>query len=725
MLKTLCAFLLAILSVCIFADTYTLSNDNISVEITTEGNTAYFSSIINKRTNTENIEKSTGEVRNMWYFQAKVADQFASEPIDMFPKDAEKLSVSSSPNKIVLTWKNVKKADWNKGFDVIVTGELGKVTPLNNDISHYNPISDTLWDIKIISHTKDYAIWLINFPNIIVHFATGDEFFSGLGGGYIEKENIPGDRPNLKTYHNLEWVPYPVGDMPMQLMYSTQKGSGVYLCPEDTEGWHKHFKYRSLTDKAVDYSLELHPNDQGVGGVSFNQAYKFNISAFDGDWFDAVKTYRAWGIKAGAAPFKKGPIQYRKDFPEWVKKNVFWGNDYQTYIAGGVPSAFHLYSWWNWPHDEGYPEMLPAKMTSLQPWLDRFEKAHQNFIFYTNCHLIDTEVSELYKKYGDEICNLTEDGTIQKYHWAHGQNSATCPNMPQLKEIAVNLNKFLVSEYGSDGVYLDELTMLEPEPCFNKKHGHTLGTGNRPVKAYSDIMEAIHQECSKVADKPIIIFSEGTAEPFPCDMELDLQANADRPYGKAAYYSGYRIIWGMQYNPYDFEPSEQPGIAKMAYTLIGGWQLGWYENLPTGKDYKDFPDFTAYQKGACLARNYAIDYFSLGEFVRAVKITSDIPYVDTPVELIPNEKTELQHVPGVQTSSWNLNGKTMIVFTNITKEPELVAWESTAHDLYLEKDRLYTISEGYPEKKAMGKGFNIFKSAFTIKPLETVIIIVE
>ena len=179
MLKTLCAFLLTILSVCIFAETYTLSNDNITVEITTEGNTAYFSSIINKHTNTENIEKSTGETRNMWSFQAKVADQFASEPIDMLPADAEKLSVSSSPNKIVLTWKNVKKADWNKGFDIIVTGEIGKVTPSNEKIFHYDPISDTLWHIKIISHTKDYAIWLINFPNIIVHFATGDEFFSG------------------------------------------------------------------------------------------------------------------------------------------------------------------------------------------------------------------------------------------------------------------------------------------------------------------------------------------------------------------------------------------------------------------------------------------------------------------------------------------------------------------------------------------------------------------
>ncbi|MBQ0105041.1 MAG: hypothetical protein KBT47_03275, partial [Armatimonadetes bacterium] len=333
--------------------------------------------------------------------------------------------------------------------------------------------------------------------------------------------------------------------------------------------------------------------------------------------------------------------------------------------------------------------------------------------------------SELYKKYGDSIVNLDEKLERKKFHWGTGSNAATCPSLDILHKTAIDLNTFLVKEYGSDGVYLDELTMIEPEPCFNKDHGHPVGTGNRWVKEYSELMTEIMESASKVSDKPIVIFSEGTAEPYPCDMELDLQTNADRPYGKAAYYSGYRIIWGMQYNPYDFEPSQQPGIAKMGYTLCGGWQLGWYQYMPTGKDYKDYPEFTKYQLGACKAREYAIDYLSMGEFVRQVKITNDIPYVDTPVELNPNENSKLQHLPSVMTSSWNLDGKTMILFTNITNEEQRLVWESTAKDLYLENDRLYAICEEIPVKKDMGKRYNDIKSQFIISPLETVVVIVE
>ncbi|MBQ0104522.1 MAG: hypothetical protein KBT47_00620, partial [Armatimonadetes bacterium] len=394
----------------VYCKDYSFSTDKVSVTLTQEDKSVYFSSIINKNTNTECIRKEIGKKNNIWAFQVKKSREYASDPIDMLPTDAEKLTVKNG-NKIVLTWKNVKKTDWKSGFDVIVTGEK------SND--------ETLWHIKINSKTEDWGIWQVNFPFVTVKFEDGDEAFCGLFGGDISHENKPGKRISGHGYNDLPWCPYPVGDMPMQLFYFTQKGSGVYLCPEDTEGWHKHFKAPALGDKEVEYNLELYPNDQGVGGVSYSQAYKFNICAFDGDWFDGVKKYRVWGIKAGAAPFANGRIADRKDFPEWVKKNVYWGNDYQKLITGNVETAFHLYAWWNWPHDEGYPEMLPAKMTSLQPWLNRFEKANQNFVFYTNCHLIDTAASELYKKYGDSIVNLDEKLERKKFHWGTGSNAAT------------------------------------------------------------------------------------------------------------------------------------------------------------------------------------------------------------------------------------------------------------------------------------------------------------
>ena len=124
----------------------------------------------------------------------------------MLPGDANNFKVSKSYNKIVFTWLDVKKEDWNKGFDVIVTGEKSGL--------------ETSWHIKIISKTEEYGIWQINFPNIVFRFRTGDTWFSGLFGGNIETVNDPNTRPGGHGLVKLPWVPYPVGDMAIYDRYT-------------------------------------------------------------------------------------------------------------------------------------------------------------------------------------------------------------------------------------------------------------------------------------------------------------------------------------------------------------------------------------------------------------------------------------------------------------------------------------------------------------------------
>ena len=703
-----------ILSINISAADWTIKTNKLKISLKVlTSNTVYFSSIENRETNTETILPNPGKIQNIWAFDVKKSMEFSSDPITLTGEDAKELSVTENRNTIVLTWKDVKKNNMTKGFDVIVTGKK------NGD--------DINWNINIKSNTKEWAVWNCNFPQITLSFRNGDELFSGLLGGHIETTNVPGHRPSVPGFDFLPWYPYPVGDVPMQMISLTKGGSGIYLCPLDTEGWHKHFKIPSINTEEIEYSIETYPNDQGVGGISYRQAYDFNISAFSGDWFDCVKKYRAWGIKAGNMPFRKGPIKDRKDFPEWAKKNVFWGNDYQKYIAGNVPTAFHLYVWWQLPMDVGYPEMLPANEPVMESWLERFKNGNLNFILYTNPHLIDTKNSPLYQKMGDSVCSLKEDLQPNRFEWGHADtiNSSLCPSLDICQDTIADLHRKTISDYHNNSIYVDEINMIEPEPCFNKDHGHTLGTGNRWVKDYNRLFERIKREGSEIQGDPIILFSEGTAEPFDIDGMLDLKANPTTPYGKAAYYSGYRIMYGMNYEPYDFSPSQMPGIAKLAYTLNEGVQLGWYQHLPENTDYPNFPEFTLYQKNACLARNYASDYFTCGEFVRPVKITNEIPYADTEVDPWPHKGGTIYHIPSVQTSSWNLDGKTMICFTNILNEKVSVEWESCAKDLYLKNKKSYKITKSFPETADWTDTEGKIKGKFEINPLETIIVIVE
>ncbi|MBQ0104457.1 MAG: hypothetical protein KBT47_00280, partial [Armatimonadetes bacterium] len=336
----------------------------------------------------------------------------------------------------------------------------------------------------------------------------------------------------------------------------------------------------------------------------------------------------------------------------------------------------------------------------------------------------DSKNSALYQQYGNEIVSLMANYQPRPFDWAKDKttNYGICPSLDIVQDTIVNLQKTLVTQYDADGVYLDEINTISPDDCYNANHGHPLGTGNRWTASYNRLMERIMKECSEAKGEPIVIFSEGTAEPFVTVACLDLSVRPYSPYAISALYSGYRIQWAMQYNASDFEPSQLPAIAKMAYTLMGGWQLGWYEYLPSGKDYKDVPDFTLYQKNACLARYHAVNYMNLGEMVRPAAITNNIPNIDVQIALNVTEKTPYYSVPAVQTSSWNYKGKTALVFTNITKEKQHIVFETEAEKINLPKKDSYKLTETFPVQKEISDSL---KGEFDINPLETAVIIAE
>ena len=230
------------------------------------------------------------------------------------------------------------------------------------------------------------------------------------------------------------------------------------------------------------------------------------------------------------------------------------------------------------------------------------------------------------------------------------------------------------------------------------------------------------KECSEIKGDPIVIFTEGPAEPFEAVACLDNSILPAQPYAKSALYSGYRIQWGLDYNAGDFEPNQLSGIAKMAWALNGGWQIGRYENLPSGKTYDDYPDFSLYKKNVCMARYSAYQYFNMGEMTRPVKIKGR-EFIDVQMALAPNEKTPYYQVPAVQTSSWNYEGKTAVCFTNITKNNYEINWESNAKNLLLPEKDSYKISKTFPTAEELSTGK--IEGEISIGPLETVIVIVE
>lgn len=729
MKKSIIFFILILLSQIIFSKDLTLNNGKIKIDINiSENNNIIISQITDPKTGQTFLKEADRE-KSLWYFKVKKSEDYNGDAIILYPIDAEKLVLKLSNTRFEGTWLNVKKTDMDNGFDVKITVNLSG--------------QNSYWNIDIMPNTEKYGVWSVFYPYISkMSTENGDNFALPIRGGSFVKQFS--DKGFIHSYFEDDrWTDILEYGQPMFMQFEclTKGKSSLYLCAEDLKNNHRWLEHRVLVPYTCDYIPECYPLFMAKAGEKYHQEYPFNISVLQGDWYDACKKYRKWGIKNNYGPFALGKLDERKDIPEWWKHNCacmyYVGFESQctdsleeTMKILDVPMMVHAYCYNEHPMDTHYPNWLPLN----DHWLSDFErikKAGYNVIIYTNGHLVDTALSDYYKKYGDVLVNKYENGEMFHEPWAEDKgayNVVACPDS-EYKNVYGEEIKNLMKSFLYDGLYMDQVSAAKPELCFNELHSTHKGGGDHWTRAYRENINRYRKELNEIKNgDPVIIVTEDSTDAYPFDAWLRVNENISRNIESpmnTVVYSGYANSFGDSYYPQEYtEMDSQPAINRTSATFSKGIMPGW--NTGYAYEFSRYPNLAKHFKNMAKGRAKAYEYFNLGEMVRDVEITSEIPYKNLYWKHYTTDG--YKDFPLLRTCSFNYKGKTAVSFISSSFEEIKVDWQAKAKDLNLPIKNIYNIKEFYPntEETVINKcEKGTVKSSFTLKPLETVIFIVD
>lgn len=664
---------------------------------------------------------------NIWSFTAKKNKDYTGEEIILTENNAENVTSEFKKNSAEFVWHNVKTDKMETGFDVTVSVRLSE--------------ENSYWDFKITENPQ-YGIWECQFPKLKDLNFQDNRVILPRQGGSVLKE-LDAETVDLE---------YPDLSCTIQLTGMTDGRNTLYLCPEDLNGNFKKYSY-SQKDKKLDFSITNRPENMALANTPYVQDYSFNMAVIKGDHYDACKKYRNWGIKNRFTPFAKGRTENRKDLPKWWKDNCVWlcydapGKQVmpENYGEGlffentknaikylNLPLIVHFYWWSENRFDTHYPNMLPAESFIPEKLKELKSMPGVKIMPYTNGHLTDCKASEYYKQYGDTMLSLQPDGKKYEENW--GSDALNCVSCPMSIYADINRKEICetMKQLDFDVAYYDQVCAEKPRMCFNPLHNHPFGGGHLWTDAYRKLLLENDTELEKIKGDYVPVTSESSAEVYPMDGWLRCNEAfpelADEPL-TSYIYSGYVMSFGTRYYDEEFENDNAlPAINKTAVDLCKGIQLGW--NLTNWRtininnkqnEFEAYPTFGKYFKEAAQARMSAKEYFNLGEMVRKVRITSNVPTKKILWLMWGFDRTG--DFPLVRTCSFNYKGKTMVCFTSISNDRISISWKSSYSDLNLKNRTSYRLTEIYPKKEA--KTLHSLEDTFYINPYETKIFVIE
>lgn len=440
------------------------------------------------------------------------------------------------------------------------------------------------------------------------------------------------------------------------------KKVGLYIASHDPTGSIKTIS--ALTDgEKVRFKFNWPAPNMSLEGNGYLLPGKVVLGSIKGNWYDAAMIYQAW-VKDYAPWWPTTPnkrpsriqdisiwAQHQGD-PETVVPEVLKFAEYM-----GVPIGLHWYTWHQIPFDDDYPHYFPAKEGFIEG-VRQLENAGVRVMPYINGRLWDADLED-FKSGGIKAATKNEKGEpyIENYG-KHVRNAAMCPStliwQNKIKEIVLRLQQ----DFGTSGVYLDQITAASPKLCMDATHGHPLGGGSWWLdKGYYKLLSAIRDEMPEGA----FLTSESNAEPYNHLLDGLLSWNSQFQDLKpifSAIYGGRISIFG-RYNPVG--PDKHKALFMRAgQQLVFGEQIGWLS--PSILQEKEPADFL---RKMARTRHQLIDYFVDGQMLARPIVQGDIPDITSDWEWW--EKPSEVTISALQRGTWqSKDGRIVKIFVNVS-----------------------------------------------------------
>ena len=236
-----------------------------------------------------------------------------------------------------------------------------------------------------------------------------------------------------------------------------------------------------------------------------------------------------------------------------------------------------------------------------------------------------------------------------------------------------DLNRRILTELGTDGVYMDQIGCASSENCYAPNHPHAPGGGGWWPAAYRELLEGMRRDIY-TPERAMT-----TEENVECYIDLfDMMLIVNTPhsatvrmvplfpliYSDRCVYSGYTYIpWQLDNGAFSFLTMK---------SLLWGSQLGWADpELLMRPAYRREAEFL---KRLAEFRREQHDLFLGGRFLGEI-----IPGGDNPRREIPRYET----TPVVLAAEWeSLSGERACIVVNM---------DDAAHDVSLPDGRQITV----------------------------------
>ena len=360
----------------------------------------------------------------------------AGEVASVWPGSAERTEWQEDEDGLTLRRLGCDLGEQAGAVDVTVTVRADSGTDL------------TGWSIAWENRAEGFGIREIDFPRIV-----------GVGSGYV------GSYPSQGAF--------------AQMMCWWRDGAGLYYAAHDPDAGVKQLRMLNGPGGSVEFGVTTQP--AGSGGLGYEVA----VGAFDGDWFDAAKLYRAWALQQFWT--RKGPIADHEDMAQWWKDcslciRPTGDPDFVTEMGTKLQAAFempvvmHWYVWHQIPFDNDYPEYFPVK-PGFGEAVQALQDEGVHVMPYVNGHLWDTDTASWEAENGYSGAALRPDGSLNIEGRQQQEHAAMCPASEKWQSKMIEIATRLAGEFGCDGVYLDQIGAAGPRLCFSEEHGHPVGGG--------------------------------------------------------------------------------------------------------------------------------------------------------------------------------------------------------------------------------------------------------
>ncbi|HUX56555.1 MAG TPA: DUF6259 domain-containing protein [Bacteroidales bacterium] len=587
------------------------------------------------------------------------------------------------------------------------------------------------WQINVENRSKHFGTWEMTYPSIKGLRASEDEdvqlAYSDFHGCLLKNpvkriQEMLDDDPRPPQV-----MSYPSARCTMQFstLFEGKNNNGLYLATHDSEANVKKFGY-DIDEKgrSLKYGIRNYPEGMGIpgSGSSYMMPYEVVIGVYEGDWITASKIYHDWAIKQKWC--SKGKLSQRKDIPEWYLNTPLWFAGLPTnnmiplkkYL--NVPIAYQWYSWYKFPSscfaDPDYFDYIPNKQLFLKE-IKNLSGAGIKLVPYidsrfwaTNAKSWKNEYPEPYTckvpyKLFDDLISyskwptcLWQDLTIYLEHWDGNPQAIMCPYTKFWQDKQSEVITRLVSEYGVDGVYMDQIASCQPVYCFDTNHNHSIGGGSYWVEGNRKMVELCKENARK-KNPEIILTTEDFAEPYIDVFDGLLACNASSIAPELIpmfnyVYSGFCLTFGRLTTSYwdSIEGSAYstglPFRMRNAQMFLWGEQMGWFDPNILNLESPE----AKYLKSLCKAldKDAVKKFLFFGEMVRPPKLEGDNPILSAPWSA--NQKNT--EMPAVSHSAWKAEDGTLgLVFTNMDNSAHTISYIVDIEQYKLPQTKKYSV----------------------------------